>query len=86
MLLMLNTVEGVYRNGKIELIELPPDLNENTPVIVTFLSKRLIDLHARQISEAEAAELRARLMTFAQEWDSPEMDDYDDYDRAKASL
>ena len=83
---MLTTVEGVYRNGKIELVELPRHLNEDTPVIVTFLSKRLIDLQARQISEAKAAELRARLMNFAEEWDSPEMDMYDDYDRIKVKL
>jgi hypothetical protein len=83
---MLTTVEGVYRNGKIELIELPHNLHEDTPVIVTFLSGRLIDLQAREISEVEAAEVRTHLLTFAEEWNSPEMELYDDYDQVKASL
>lgn len=83
---MLATVEGIYRNGKIELVEVPSDLNEETPVIVTFLRKRLVDLESHSISAAEAADLRASLLPFAEEWDSPEMDVYDDYDRVKASL
>ncbi len=83
---MLATVEGVYRNGKIELTEVPQGLSENTPVIVTFMHKRHVDLQDYDISEAEAAELRARLLPFAQEWDSPEMDLYDDYDRIKSEL
>ena len=83
---MLATVEGIYRNGKIELVEVPSDLNEETPVIVTFLRKRFVDLEAHSISAAEAAELRANLLPFAEEWDSPEMDVYDDYDRVKANL
>jgi len=83
---MLATVEGIYRNGKIELVEVPSDLNEETPVIVTFLRKRFVDLEAHSISAAEAAELRASLLPFAEEWDSPEMDAYDDYDRIKANL
>lgn len=83
---MLATVEGIFRNGKIELAEFPRDLRENMRVIVTFLPKRSIDLPARKINETEAAELRARLLTFAEDWDSPEMDIYDDYDRNKADL
>ncbi len=31
----------------------------------------------------QAAEMRARLATFAADWDSPEMAIYDDYDAAK---
>jgi len=30
--------------------------------------------------------LRARLATFAEEWNAPEMDIYDNYDAAKANL
>jgi hypothetical protein len=33
---MLNTVEGIYRNGKIELAETPAEVTE-ARVIVTFL-------------------------------------------------
>jgi hypothetical protein len=85
-LIMLKTIEGVYRNGKIELAEVPSDVRNETRVIVTFLEPSPIDLRARGIDEAHAAELRARLATFAEDWDSPEMDIYNDYDAAKARL
>lgn len=80
---MLKTIEGVYHNGKIELVEVPADVRDKTPVIVTFLEPKLIDLRSRGIDAAHAAELRARLATFAEDWDSPEMDIYNDYDAAK---
>jgi hypothetical protein len=83
---MLKSVEGVYRAGKIELTELPGDVQDETRVIVTFLETNPIDLQARGISETQAAELRAQLGTFAEEWDSPEMGLYDTYDAAKAKL
>ena len=38
------------------------------------------------IDKKQAAELRARLTTFAEDWDSPEMDIYDDYEKAKTKL
>lgn len=83
---MLKSIEGVYRNGKIELVETPSDVRDETRVIVTFLEPRSVNLRARGIDEAQAAELRARLATFAEDWESPEMDIYDDYDAAKARL
>jgi len=43
-------------------------------------------LRALGIDEAQAADLRARLATFVEDWESPEMNIYDDYDAAKASL
>ena len=46
---------------------------------MTFLTAHRIDLKARGIDEVQAADLRGRLAAFAQEWDSPEMDIYDDY-------
>lgn len=83
---MLKSVEGVYRDGKIELAELPGDVRDETRVIVTFLETGHIDLQARGIDEAPAAKLRAQLGTFAEEWDSPDMAIYDHYDAAKAKL
>ena len=83
---MLKSIEGIYRNGKIELVEAPSDVRDETRVIVTFLEPRSIDLRARGIDETQAAELRARLATFTEDWDSPEMAIYDDYDAAKANL
>lgn len=83
---MLISVEGVYRNGKVELRELPANVNVEMRVIVTFVEPKFIDLRARGIDEAQAADLRARLATFAEDWNSPEMDIYDNYDAAKANL
>ena len=83
---MLKTIEGIYRQGRIELTEEPRDVREETRVLVTFLEPNLIDLRARGIDEAQAAELCARLATFTEDWESPEMSIYDDYDAAKARL
>lgn len=83
---MLISVEGIYRNGKVELRELPANINAETRVIVTFVEPKLIDLRARGIDEVQAADLRARLATFTEDWNSPEMDIYDNYDAAKANL
>jgi hypothetical protein len=75
---MLKAVEGIYRQGKIELLETPPDVKE-ARVVVTFLpSEGTIDLRARSITEAEAAELRSRWGAAAEDWDRPEMDVYND--------
>jgi hypothetical protein len=83
---MLKSVEGVYRDGKIELTDLPAEVRDDTRVIVTFLETHPIDLRERGIDEAQAVELRARLGTFAEEWNSQDMTRYDDYDAAKAKL
>ncbi len=81
---MLTSVEGVYRNGKIELAEPPSNVRDETRVIVTFLEPSATDL--RGIDEARAADLQVRLATFAEDWDSPEMDIYDHYDAVKSNL
>lgn len=73
---MLKSIEGVYRDGKVELLEVPYDVAESR-VIVTFLSAGSVDLHARGIDEKEAADLRARLQAFAEDWESPLMEAYD---------
>ena len=76
---MLKSIEGVYRKGKIELAEVPPSIGDETRVIVTFLEINGGDLRTRGINEQQAADLRARLGTFAEDWDSPEMSVYDNY-------
>jgi hypothetical protein len=70
------TIEGTYKNGKVELAEQPASLNQSR-VLVTFLESSGVDLPARGIGETQAAELRARLKTFAEDWDRPEADIYD---------
>ena len=83
---MLNTVEGIYRNGQVELMESPNNLLEGTRAIVTFLETKTIDLASQGIDKAQAAILRTSLATFTEDWNSPEMSIYDDYDAAKAKL
>ncbi len=83
---MLKRITGVYRNGQIILAEQPQDIPEDAQVIVTFLTDPQIDLAAYGLDEVQAADLRARLKTFAAEWDDPAMDAYDDYDTAKTAL
>ena len=81
---MLKSVEGIYRKGRIDLDEAPADVQDETRVIVTFLGPSSVDLPARGIDEAQAADLRGRLASFVEEWESPDMDLYDDYDSANA--
>lgn len=73
---MLKSIRGVCRNGRVELQEPPPEVGDSE-VIVTFLGAAHIQLAERGISEEQAADLRRRLATFAEDWDRPEMDSYD---------
>lgn len=83
---MLKTIEGVYRNGQIELLEQPDAMQNETRVIVTFLTAQAVDLQAAGFTREQAAELRARLLPFTEDWNQSAMDSYDDYDTAKAQL
>jgi hypothetical protein len=78
---MLTTIQGVYRDGQIELLEKPSNLHGEIQVIVTFLTDQELDLRSRGISESQAAYLRGQLAAFAEDWDSPEMDIYNHVDR-----
>lgn len=80
---MLSTVEGIYRDGAIVVLEIPKNIVEETPVIVTFFQPGHVALAQRGIDAAQAAELRARLATFSEDWDQPKMDIYDHYESAK---
>jgi hypothetical protein len=81
---MLTSVQGVYRKGKIELEQKPENVSDETRVIVTFLDSSPVNLRKRGISKAQAKALRAQLESFAEDWDSPEMSEYDNYDAAKS--
>jgi hypothetical protein len=75
---MTRSVEGIYRNGKVELME-PPAEAEGSRVIVTWVHPaEPVDLRERGIDEAQAADLRRRLTQFAEDWDRPEMAAYDE--------
>jgi hypothetical protein len=75
---MVKSVEGIYRNGKVELAE-PLAGAEGSRVIVTWVhSDEAVDLRERGIDETQAADLRRRLAPFAEDWDSAEMSAYDE--------
>lgn len=91
---MLQSVEGIYREGTIELLETPAEVQESR-VIVTFLSNvknaesdgeaKGVNLRCLSVSREETAELRHKFSTF-EDWNDPAMDIYDDYDAAKNAL
>jgi hypothetical protein len=83
---MLTAVEGVYRNGIVELAEVPAQVSENARVLVTFLENGANGAAGDEFEQEQIAELRARLQTFAADWESEEMNIYDDYDAAKSRL
>jgi len=83
--MMLMTITGKYRNGRIELNETPKQIANDALVIVTFIETSAEDLRAHGISEREAAELRAKFAMF-EDWHDAEMTVYDDYDAAKRKL
>jgi CheY-like chemotaxis protein len=72
----MQTVEGTYKNGQIILAETPSDITESK-VLVTFLEGERIDLTERGIGKEQAARLRAKFNTIAEDWNRPEMDIYD---------
>lgn len=75
---MVKSVEGVYRNGKVELIE-PIAEAEGSRVIVTWVhTASSVDLRERGIDETQAADLRRRLARFTEDWERSEMNAYDE--------
>ena len=70
------TIEGTYKDGKVILTETPAEVSESK-VLVTFLETKEIILKERGINKTQAAELRAKLSTMAEDWNRPEMDVYD---------
>lgn len=80
----MTSMEGIYRNGKIEFPQLPTNINDETRVIVTFIESNDIELSDYGIERLQAEALRANLGSFADDWNSPEMSIYDNYDAAKS--
>jgi hypothetical protein len=75
---MLKSVEGIFRDGKIELLEPAPQSQESRVIVTFFPSGNGVLLKERGIDADQAADLRERLKTFSAEWSAPEMDVYDD--------
>lgn len=74
----MKSVEGIYRNGKVELLETLAEA-EGSRVVVTWVHPAdPVDLRERGIDALQAADLRRRLAAFAEDWDRPEMAAYDE--------
>jgi hypothetical protein len=82
---MLTTVQGTYHNGYVELTEQLSGVPEGTPAIITFVRPNDIDLLSQGISKEQSQVLKANLASFADDWNSPEMNIYDNYDAATAN-
>jgi hypothetical protein len=80
---MLTTVEGVFRDGRIELREAPPVV-EGARVIVTFLPE---SSESRAGSPHSASEVNRRMLDLLQAWKAEPLtaeeerllDDFDDF-------
>jgi hypothetical protein len=66
---MVKSVEGIYRNGKVELLQPLEDAEGSCVIVTLILPAEPIDLRHRGISESQAADLRRRLGRFAEDWD-----------------
>lgn len=78
------TVEGIYIDGKIELLEAVTDVKQ-AKVLVTFIENSDINLRSLGIDEKQAGELREKFAAF-EDWNDPALDIYNDYDNAKSVL
>ena len=76
---MIQTVEGVFRNGKVELLQAPENIHE-ARVIVTFLPDHIGSEGAPTFTPEELADLRGKLAAWEEDWNAPGMEAYDDYE------
>ena len=75
---MVRSVEGIYHNGKVELLESLAEA-EGSRVVVTWVHPaEPVDLRERGIDASQAADLRRRQAPFAEDWDRLEMAAYDE--------
>jgi hypothetical protein len=76
---MIQTVEGIFRNGKVELLEEPENIHE-ARVIVTFLPEAMGPAGGPSFTADEVADLRGKLAAWEEDWNAPGMEAYDDYE------
>jgi hypothetical protein len=76
---MIQTVQGIFRDGKVELLEKPTNIQE-ARVIVTFLPGDLVAVGEPSFTSEELADLRGKLEAWEEDWNAPGMEAYDDYE------
>lgn len=82
----LIAVDGVFRNGKVELVAVPGEVIDEAPVIVTFLTATIPQpentleppafLVGQQSLVFQATAASQEAGRFAEGWRGPEMDGY----------
>nr|MBA3785652.1 hypothetical protein [Acidobacteriota bacterium] len=60
------TAEGIYKDGKIELLETVSEVKQSK-VLITFLESSDVNLRTLGISKEEASQLREKFATF-EDW------------------
>jgi hypothetical protein len=76
---MIQSVEGVFKNGKVELLEEPGNISE-ARVIVTFLPDSIGPVDGPPFSLNEVADLRGKLAAWEEDWNAPGMEEYNAYE------
>jgi hypothetical protein len=76
---MIQTVEGIFRNGKVELLAQPEHIDE-ARVLVTFLPGATGPEAGPLFTPDELADLRGKLAAWQDDWNAPGMEAYDDYE------
>jgi hypothetical protein len=76
---MIQTVEGVFRNGRVELLEEPENICDSR-VLVTFLPDAIGPAGGPLFSREEVADLRGKLAAWEGDWNAPGMEEYDAYE------
>ncbi len=75
---MIRSVRAVYRNGRVELLEEPGDVND-AQVIVTFLPTLPDEVRSPEMAPEDVAERRRKLAAWEEDWNVRGMEEYDDY-------
>ena len=76
---MFQTIEGVFRNGKVELLQSPENI-QDARVIVTFLPEPIGSGESPTFTPEELADLQGKLAAWEEDWNAPGMEPYDDYE------
>lgn len=76
---MIQSIEGIFRDGKVELMEKPKDIEE-ARVIVTFLPGTGTSESDLDFTPEEIADLRGKLAAWEEDWNAPGMEAYNDYE------
>ena len=71
------TSQSIYRDGNVELFKTSTGVDTALVTIALLPKNGSIDLQSRGINREQAANLRAKLQSFAEDWNCPEMDVYD---------